>query len=69
MIKYPDSIVIVEDAPLELVTISSAYSRRNQNMTVDEAITQGLACHRLADAAGLFFTMAVGMAICVRSKG
>jgi hydroxymethylglutaryl-CoA lyase len=57
------------DELLGLMTISSEYSRRNQNMTVDEAITQGLACHRSADAAGLFFTMAVDMAMCVRSKG
>ena len=41
------------DELLGLLTVSESYLRKNQNMTMDEAIDQGVKCFRIADAAGM----------------
>lgn len=51
------------DEVLGLITVSAAYLRKNQNMTIDEAVEQALAAFRIADAAGQAFVMALGMSM------
>jgi hydroxymethylglutaryl-CoA lyase len=48
---------------LGLVIASATYLRKNQNMTIDEAIEQGIAAARLADRHGIPFVMAIGMSM------
>ena len=48
------------DEMLGLITVSATYLRKNQNMTVDEAVEQAGAAFRIADAAGIAFVMALG---------
>jgi hydroxymethylglutaryl-CoA lyase len=45
-----------------LVTASEAYTARNQNMTVATAFEQAIASHRVVEAAGRRFVLAIGMA-------
>lgn len=51
------------DEVLGLMTVSEAYLRRNQNMTLDEAVEQATQAFRIADKAGLAFVMALGMSM------
>ena len=48
------------DEMLGLITVSAAYLRKNQNMTVDEAVEQAGAAFRIAERAGIGFVMALG---------
>ncbi|MGE0718155.1 MAG: hydroxymethylglutaryl-CoA lyase [Alphaproteobacteria bacterium] len=48
------------DEMLGLVTVSEAYLRKNQNMTMEQAVEQAGAAFRIADAAGIAFVMAMG---------
>jgi len=57
------------DEMLGLITISAAYTRKNQNMTIDEAIAQNLESFRIADAHGTPFVMALGMAFWCAYEG
>jgi len=57
------------DEMLGLITISAAYTRKNQNMTIDEAIAQNLESFRIADAKGMPFVMALGMAFWCAYEG
>ena len=57
------------DELLGLITVSETYLRKNQNMTLDQAVEQAVACHRIADAAGLGFVMAVGVALWCAYEG
>lgn len=57
------------DELLGLITVSETYLRKNQNMTLDEAVEQALACFRSAEAAGLGFVMAVGVALWCAYEG
>jgi hydroxymethylglutaryl-CoA lyase len=50
------------DVAAGLVTVSEAYTRRNQRMSVDQAIEQLARAHAVATAAGLGFTAGIGMA-------
>lgn len=57
------------DELLGLITVSETYLRKNQNMTLDEAVAQAVACFRTADQAGLGFVMAVGVALWCAYEG
>jgi hydroxymethylglutaryl-CoA lyase len=57
------------DELLGLLTVSESYLRKNQNMTMDEAIDQGVKCFRIADAAGMGFVMALGVAMWCAYEG
>ena len=57
------------DEILGLMTISATYLRKNQNMTIDEAVAQNLESFRIADAAGTPFVMALGMAFWCAYEG
>src|SRR5882757_3745025 len=57
------------DEMLGLITISATYSRKNQNMTIDEAIEQNLEAFRIAGAADIPFVMALGMAFWCSYEG
>jgi hydroxymethylglutaryl-CoA lyase len=50
------------DELVGLSTASVSYTRKNQNMTPEDAIEQGILSFRAADKAGLGFVMAIGMA-------
>jgi hydroxymethylglutaryl-CoA lyase len=50
------------DEIVGLVTASEAYTGRNQNMTLRAAFDQALASHRVVEAAGRQFVLAIGMA-------
>ncbi|MBI2218416.1 MAG: hydroxymethylglutaryl-CoA lyase [Candidatus Rokubacteria bacterium] len=49
------------DEMLGLLTVSETYCRKNQNMSVDEAIDQAAAALEIASRAGARFVMAMGM--------
>jgi len=51
------------DEILGLMTVSASYLAKNQNMTLDEVITAGGDCFRVADEAGRAFVMALGMSL------
>jgi hydroxymethylglutaryl-CoA lyase len=51
------------DEMLGLITVSPTYLRKNQNMTIDEAIEQGISAFQIADKAGISFVMALGMSM------
>lgn len=51
------------DEILGLMTVSETYLGKNQNMTLDEAITAGGDCFRIAEGADRAFIMALGMSL------
>ena len=57
------------DELLGLITVSETYLRKNQNMSLDEAEAQGIECFRKADASGVGFVMAVGVALWCAYEG
>jgi hydroxymethylglutaryl-CoA lyase len=57
------------DEMLGLITVSETYLRKNQNMSLEEAVEQGIQCFRTADAAGVGFVMAVGVALWCAYEG
>ena len=57
------------DELLGLITVSETYLRKNQNMSLDEAVEQGIRCFRTADAAGVGFVMAIGVALWCAYEG
>jgi len=57
------------DELLGLITVSETYLRRNQNMSLPEAIEQGIQCFRSADQAGVGFVMAIGVAMWCAYEG
>lgn len=57
------------DELLGLITVSESYLRKNQNMTLDEAIDQGIQCFRIAEGAGMGFVMALGVAMWCAYEG
>lgn len=57
------------DEMLGLITVSETYLRKNQNMSLPEAIDQAIQCFRLADGAGVGFVMAVGVALWCAYEG
>jgi hydroxymethylglutaryl-CoA lyase len=54
---------------LGLITISATYTRKNQNMTIDQAIEQNLESFRIAEAGKIPFVMALGMAFWCAYEG
>ena len=50
------------DEILGLITCSETYNRKNQNMTIAEGIDAAIATWRVAEAAGIPFLIAIGMA-------
>lgn len=57
------------DELLGLITVSETYLRKNQNMSLPEAIEQGIECFRTADQAGIGFVMAVGVSMWCAYEG
>src|SRR6195952_1053022 len=57
------------DEMLGLITISATYTRKNQNMTIDQAIEQNLESFRIAEAGHTPFVMALGMALWCAYQG
>jgi hydroxymethylglutaryl-CoA lyase len=57
------------DEMLGLITISATYTRKNQNMTIDEAIAQNLESFAIAEASGIPFVVALGMAFWCAYEG
>jgi hydroxymethylglutaryl-CoA lyase len=57
------------DEMLGLITISETYTRKNQNMTTEQAIAQNLASFRIAEAHAIPFVMALGMAFWCAYEG
>lgn len=57
------------DELLGLITVSETYLRKNQNMSLQEAVQQGIECFRKADAAGVGFVMAIGVAMWCSYEG
>ena len=57
------------DEMLGLITISATYTRKNQNMTIDQAIEQNLESFRIAEAGQVPFVMALGMAFWCAYEG
>jgi hydroxymethylglutaryl-CoA lyase len=54
---------------LGLITISATYTRKNQNMSIDEAIGQNLDSFRIAEKHDIPFVMALGMAFWCAYEG
>lgn len=57
------------DEMLGLITVSETYLRKNQNMTLDQAVDEGIKTFRIADGAGVPFVMAVGVALWCAYEG
>ena len=57
------------DEMLGLITISATYTRKNQNMTIDQAIEQNLASFGIAESHSIPFVMALGMAFWCAYEG
>jgi len=57
------------DEMLGLITISATYTRKNQNMTIDEAIAQNLDSFRIAEKHSIAFVMALGMSFWCAYEG
>ena len=57
------------DEMLGLITVSETYLRKNQNMTLEEALDQAIQCFRIADGAGAGFVMAIGVAMWCAYEG
>jgi len=57
------------DEVLGLMTVSELYLAKNQNMSLDDAITAGGECFRVADEAGRAFVMALGMSMFCAYEG
>lgn len=51
------------DEVLGLVVASPTYLKHNQNMSIEEAVDQGIKGFRIADDAGIAFVMAIGMSM------
>jgi hydroxymethylglutaryl-CoA lyase len=57
------------DEMLGLITISATYTRKNQNMTIDEAIAENLESFRIAEKHSTPFVMALGMSFWCAYEG
>ena len=51
------------DELLGLITLSEAYNKKNQNMTLDEGVAEGIKTFRVVERAGVSFVMALGMSM------
>src|ERR1700750_2198706 len=57
------------DEMLGLITISATYTRKNQNMTIDEAVEQNLESFRISQKHSTAFVMALGMSFWCAYEG
>jgi hydroxymethylglutaryl-CoA lyase len=57
------------DELLGLTVVSETYLRKNQNMTADQGVEQGIKCFRMADGAGMGFVMALGVSMWCAYEG
>jgi hydroxymethylglutaryl-CoA lyase len=57
------------DEMLGLITVSATYTKKNQNMSMEEAIAQNIEALRIAEAAAIPFVMALGMAFWCAYEG
>src|ERR1700750_2446789 len=57
------------DEMLGLITISPTYTRKNQNMTIDEAVEQNLESLRISHTRETTFVMALGMSFWCAYEG
>ena len=51
------------DELLGLITVSEAYQKKNQNMTVAEGVAEAIKAFRIVEKAGVRFVMALGMSM------
>lgn len=51
------------DELLGLITVSAAYNRKNQNMTLEEGVAEAIRTFQVVDKAGVPFVMAMGMSM------
>jgi hydroxymethylglutaryl-CoA lyase len=57
------------DELLGLITVSEAYQRKNQNMTLAQGVEEAIATFRIADKAGKRWVMALGMSMWCAYEG
>ena len=57
------------DEMLGLITISATYTKKNQNMSIEQAIEQNLQAFGIAEASAIPFVMALGMAFWCAYEG
>lgn len=57
------------DELLGLITVSAAYQRKNQNMTLAQGVEAAIDTFRIADAAGKKWVMALGMSMWCAYEG
>jgi hydroxymethylglutaryl-CoA lyase len=57
------------DEMLGLITVSATYTKKNQNMSMEQAIAQNLESLRIAEAGAIPFVMALGMAFWCAYEG
>lgn len=57
------------DEMLGLITISATYTKKNQNMSIEQAIEQNLQAFSIAEASAIPFVMALGMAFWCAYEG
>jgi hydroxymethylglutaryl-CoA lyase len=57
------------DEMLGLITISPTYTKKNQNMSIEQAIEQNLQAFSIAEASAIPFVMALGMAFWCAYEG
>lgn len=57
------------DELLGLITVSAAYQKKNQNMTLDQGVEEAIKTFRIADAAGKRWVMALGMSMWCAYEG
>jgi hydroxymethylglutaryl-CoA lyase len=57
------------DEILGLLTISETYLRKNQNMSLGQAVEQAISAFRIADRNGIGFVMAIGVSLWCSYEG
>ena len=57
------------DEMLGLITVSEAYQKKNQNMTLEQGVESAIETFRIVDAAGKKWVMALGMSMWCAYEG
>ena len=57
------------DELLGLITVSEAYQKKNQNMTLAEGVAEAIKTFRVVETAGVRFVMALGMSMWCAYEG
>lgn len=63
------AVVAKVDEMLGLMTLSDAYTQKNQSMSVEQAIDESLLAFRVSDKSSIPFVMALGMAFWCAYEG